>query len=328
MPGTFVTFMDDGDGSGAVDIVGSAPDALATTANYIASLGWADGLRWGVEVAPLKGAARDLVAAEREHACLSATGSGSAAGGEGAAKCRTVEQWLALGVTSLNGQSSSSDLLGLPAGTRAALLAPSGADGPAWLVTRNYQAIWGYNRADAYALSIGLLANALRGEPAMRTPWPTDDVGLSRAEMRELQQLLIDRGHADVIADGYDGPRTREAIRGEERLLGWVESGRAGGRIARALKEGVAVDKGSKPVGATPVVAVPPQGAASDVPVAPGQGVSPVLPAPSEPVQSLPVKIEPSESAPRPEQPASQPVIQEPTAPSAPGPQPAASQPS
>jgi len=259
---------------------------------------------------------------------LSATGSGSAAGGEGAAKCRTVEQWLALGVTSLNGQSSSSDLLGLPAGTRAALLAPSGADGPAWLVTRNYQAIWGYNRADAYALSIGLLANALRGEPAMRTPWPTDDVGLSRAEMRELQQLLIDRGHADVIADGYDGPRTREAIRGEERLLGWVESGRAGGRIARALKEGVAVDKGSKPVGATPVVAVPPQGAASDVPVAPGQGVSPVLPAPSEPVQSLPVKIEPSESAPRPEQPASQPVIQEPTAPSAPGPQPAASQPS
>ena len=57
--------------------------------------------------------------------------------------------------------------LGVPA-TPAALLLPAGAQGPAWLVTPNYQAIWRYNRADTYALAIGLLSDALKGLPAQR----------------------------------------------------------------------------------------------------------------------------------------------------------------
>lgn len=61
MPATFVAHMESASGAGPVDIVGSLPDALATTANYIASLGWTQGMRWGVEVALPKGALRDLV---------------------------------------------------------------------------------------------------------------------------------------------------------------------------------------------------------------------------------------------------------------------------
>ena len=223
MPGTFVAYMDDGDGSGTVDIIGSAPDALATTANFVAGSGWVGGMRWGSEALRPNGAAREWVATEREHACL---GAGAV---DKSGKCRTVEQWAALGVTALPP--------GLPAGARAALLAPAGDAGPAWLVTRNFQAIWQYNRADTYALAIGLLSDALRGDPPIRTPWPTDDPGLGRAEMRALQTELIRRGHADVVADGFDGPITREAIRAEERRLGWPETGRAGARIARALIE-------------------------------------------------------------------------------------------
>ena len=71
MPGTFIAAMDDGDGSGRVDIVGSAPDALATTARYIASLGWTDALRWGVEARLPPNASTEWIASEREHACLS-----------------------------------------------------------------------------------------------------------------------------------------------------------------------------------------------------------------------------------------------------------------
>ena len=230
MPGTFVTYMEAGDGSGPADIIGSAPDALATTANFVAGSGWVAGLRWGVEVTLPQGAAREWVAAERDHACLAA----NSADKEGRGKCRTVDQWLALGITVTPGQAPETP--GLPGATRVTLLAPGGDDGPAWLVTRNYQAIWQYNRADAYALAIGLLSDALRGDPPMRAAWATDDPGLSRAELRALQTEFIQRGHAEVVADGFDGPRTREAIRAEERLLGWPETGRAGARIARALQ--------------------------------------------------------------------------------------------
>ncbi len=229
MPGTFIANMDDGDGSGKVDVIGSAPDALATTARFIAGLGWNEGLRWGAEAArPPGGLQRDWIATEREHACL-----GHA---EPSPKCRSVEQWAALGVVTLP-RGDSGGAVAWPKGTRAALLAPAGEAGPAWLVTRNYQAIWQYNRADAYGLAIGLLSDALRGELPQRHPWPTDDPGLSRAQLLQLQRELIARGHANVIADGYDGSHTRQAIRIEERACGWPDRGRAGTRIARALAD-------------------------------------------------------------------------------------------
>jgi hypothetical protein len=120
--------------------------------------------------------------------------------------------------------------------TPAALLMPAGAEGPAWLVTPNYHAIWRYNRADTYALAIGLLSDALAGLPAQQAAWPTDDPGLSRADFRALQQALLDRGHCEVRVDGSEGPRTRAAIRTEEARRGWPETGRAGSRLLAALR--------------------------------------------------------------------------------------------
>ena len=227
MPGTFVTYMDRGEGLGTVDTVRSASDALATTANFVAGSGWLGGLRWGVEVTRPTSATPTWVATEREHACLGAGASNSAG------KCRSVDQWSTLGVKPVAVAGSAPTL---PGDAQAALLAPAGNDGPVWLVTRNYQALWQYNRADSYALAIGLLSNALRGDPPMRARWPTDDLGLGRAEMRELQVELVRRGHGDVSVDGFDGPRTREAVRTVERALGWPETGRAGARLLRELR--------------------------------------------------------------------------------------------
>lgn len=236
MPATFVAYMDNSSGLGKADIIASVPDALATTANYLAGVGWKPGVQWGVEVTVPAGAVRELIGAEREHACLTSSKPVNKPVG----KCRTVEQWTALGLATIKvhgDETTSPSPFGLASGTLAALLAPAGADGPVWLVTRNYQAIWQYNRADAYALAIGLLSDALRGDPPMRTAWPTDDPGLSRVQMKALQQDLIRRGHVDVVADGFDGPRTRDAIRAEEMRRGWSQTGRAGSKIAGALKE-------------------------------------------------------------------------------------------
>jgi glucose-6-phosphate 1-epimerase len=229
MPATFARYMSDGEGSPAADIIHSVPDALATTARYLRGLGWTGELPWGVEVKVPESFA-DANALESDHGCLAeATPTG---------KCRRVAQWSAAGVRRIDGSA----LIGAGAAGRlqpshnAALLMPAGVQGPAWLITPNYQAIWRYNRADAYALAIGLLSDSLRGGPPQRTAWPTDDPGLSRAEFRELQRLLVSRGHCGLRVDGAEGPRTSAAIRDEEAKLGWTPSGRGGAKLLAALR--------------------------------------------------------------------------------------------
>ena len=50
MPSTFLRLAVDFEGDGRRDIVDSAPDALASTANYLVKSGWRRGLAWGFEV--------------------------------------------------------------------------------------------------------------------------------------------------------------------------------------------------------------------------------------------------------------------------------------
>jgi membrane-bound lytic murein transglycosylase B len=67
----------------------------------------------------------------------------------------------------------------LSAGAQAGLLLPAGPQGPGFLVFRNFDAIYSYNQAESYALAISHLADRLAGHPPLRTPWPTDDPGLT-----------------------------------------------------------------------------------------------------------------------------------------------------
>ena len=50
MPSTFLGTAVDGDGDGRRDLVHSAPDALASTANFLKKAGWQQGQTWGFEV--------------------------------------------------------------------------------------------------------------------------------------------------------------------------------------------------------------------------------------------------------------------------------------
>ena len=50
MPSTFLRLAVDFEGDGRRDIVDSAPDALASAANYLRKSGWRSGLPWGFEV--------------------------------------------------------------------------------------------------------------------------------------------------------------------------------------------------------------------------------------------------------------------------------------
>ncbi|HMV65003.1 MAG TPA: lytic murein transglycosylase, partial [Rhodocyclaceae bacterium] len=50
MPSTFLRLAVDFDGDGRRDLVGSIPDALASTANFLNRAGWREGEPWGYEV--------------------------------------------------------------------------------------------------------------------------------------------------------------------------------------------------------------------------------------------------------------------------------------
>jgi lytic murein transglycosylase len=233
MPGTHVRYQADGDGDGQVDTVRSRADALATTANYLKSLGWVEGLPWGVEVNAPRDLARGWSSAQTEHACL--------ASAEAQGRCRRLAQWAALGVVRADGQALTSVSQAWPeasAATPWALLTPAGPNGPAWLVSRNFQAVWQYNRADSYALAIGLLSAALRQEPPLQATWPTQDAqtALSRNGTAALQQLLVTAGHCQLAVDGYDGPMTRQAIRDEERRRGLPDTGRPSTTLLERLR--------------------------------------------------------------------------------------------
>ena len=103
-------------------------------------------------------------------------------------------------------------------------------------MTSNFNAIFSYNAAESYALAIAHLSDRLRGGGPFTTPWPTDDPGLSRAERRELQRLLIERGHDIGEADGMIGARSREALKAALASMGIVSDGRAGRKALQALQ--------------------------------------------------------------------------------------------
>jgi lytic murein transglycosylase len=209
MPTTYQRLAVDHDGDGRRDIVDSAPDALGSTANFLAKAGWVKGLPWGYEVRVPDG----------YH------------GPSGRKSKKPLSNWAAMGVKRIDGRPLSGDY---PAG----LIMPAGPDGPAFLVTRNFDAIFSYNGAESYALAIATLGDRLRGQAGIRTPWPTDDAGLSRAERRELQQRLTRRGYDVGEPDGKIGQKTRDAIKEVERAIGVPATGRPGGRVLDALRRG------------------------------------------------------------------------------------------
>lgn len=209
MPTTFHRLAVDLDGDGRRDVVDSVPDAVGSTANFLKKHGWVSGVPWGFEVRL----------------------PNRYGGPSGRKTKRPLSIWAHLGITRIDGRPISGNYA-------AGLLLPAGPEGPAFLVTSNFDALYSYNAAESYGLAIAVLSDRLRGAPGIRTAWPTDDPPLSRAERRELQRLLAVHGYEVGEPDGRIGQKTRDAIKDIERRMGMAPTGRAGGKVLQALKRG------------------------------------------------------------------------------------------
>lgn len=206
MPSTYKRLAVDFDRNGRRDLVNSVPDAIASTANFLKKAGWRTGQSWGYEVRIPKGYR----------------------GTSGRKRKTSLSNWAKRGIVKLNGKK--------PSGKRkAGLLLPAGRNGPAFLVFRNFDALYSYNVAVSYALSISELSNRLRGRKAIAKAWPTNDPGLSRAQRLHLQKLLLKNGYDIGEADGRIGPITRAALKKAQAKYGMKADGRPGMKIYRKL---------------------------------------------------------------------------------------------
>jgi len=200
VPTTFLAQAVDGDGDGKIDLWLSPADALASTANVIAAAGWVDGKPWGYEVMLPSGFAYDE--ADLDIA-------------------RPVAAWKKLGVKPIAGGELAA------ADQAASVFLPAGAKGPAFLVFPNFKAILKYNNAASYALAVCLLADQIKGGPAVTAAWPRDLVPLNRDERLALQNSLIALGFDIGKADGLIGAKSRAAMRRWQKANGLPADGYA-----------------------------------------------------------------------------------------------------
>jgi membrane-bound lytic murein transglycosylase B len=193
LPSSYVASAVDFTSNGERDIWTNVPDVLASIANYMRQHGWTPGLRWGFEVElPQNFDIRQSRA--------------------------SFAEWRRRGVRRADGGA-------LPAEGEAILFFPSGAQGPAFLVTKNFVAIKEYNNSDAYALAVSHLADRMRGATPFRTAWPADDQQLSRAARMALQRKLAQLGYDVHDFDGRIDFDLRDVIRQVQVKFAMVPDG-------------------------------------------------------------------------------------------------------
>ncbi|NUQ16952.1 MAG: lytic murein transglycosylase [Sphingomonas sp.] len=146
MPSVVLRLRADGDGDGYSDIWANEMDGLASIAAYLRDAGWKPNVAWGIRVRTPANLNRAAIA-NRTTAprCPQVYRRHS--------RWLTMREWRALGVTPLSRS--------LPDNEMASLIEPDGPDATAYLATANYRAILDYNCSNFYAISVGVLADAI-----------------------------------------------------------------------------------------------------------------------------------------------------------------------
>jgi membrane-bound lytic murein transglycosylase B len=187
LPSAYLNYAVSFGGQGAPDIWNSPLDSLASIANFLQQSGWQKGLVWGTEVfLPQNFSFASL------HQSFAAFATQS--------------------VKSVTGDP-------LPQG-EATLFLPSGASGPAFLLSANYWILKAYNNSDSYALSLALLAEQIEGKSGPKGHWPEREVFLSHTQKADMQRYLEKLGFYHGEIDGRFGQASRDAIYEFQKSIG------------------------------------------------------------------------------------------------------------
>ncbi|MBZ9773492.1 lytic murein transglycosylase [Mesorhizobium sp. CO1-1-8] len=191
LPSDYLARGVDGDGDGKIDLRGSVPDVIMTTANKVLSRGWKRDQPWIQEVRVPEDMPWDQT---------------------GRTNKLPLSQWAQWGVTYPSGAPLVDN------GLKAGLALPMGRRGPAFLTYDNFDVYLEWNQSFTYALTAANLAARLAGAPPLDPRNP--ETGLNNEQMKALQTKLEARGYDVGTVDGILGTNTREAIRKEQMRLG------------------------------------------------------------------------------------------------------------
>ena len=197
MPTSFLKYAVDYDRDGRKDIWSNIPDALASTANYLASFGWVRGSPYGFEVA---------------------LPEGFDVSGHDPLEFKPFSYWASKGLRRPSGAA-------MPGSGTATIMLPGGRNGPAFLLTQNFRVIKEYNRSNAYAFGVGHLGERIAGAGPIAGAWPTAEKPLSTAQAMELQRNLLRLGYNVGKIDGKFGEQVTSAIRAYQKKSGLVADG-------------------------------------------------------------------------------------------------------
>jgi membrane-bound lytic murein transglycosylase B len=151
MPSAFMSYAQDGDGDGHINIWQSRSDAFASIANYLKTRGWDNSQTWGREV---------KVPKNFDFSYVIPKGSKDRTQWlQWWAKSeRSLAAWQTLGVRTTEGKA-------LPArDLKAALVMPDDEQGRVYLAYSNYQTLMHWNRSYYFVTSVGYLADLIVAE--------------------------------------------------------------------------------------------------------------------------------------------------------------------
>jgi lytic murein transglycosylase len=185
MPSTFLDYSVDADEDGRNDIWDNLPDAMASAANYLSTIGWKQQEPVAIEVKLPQNF-------EYYQAQLGLR--------------QQSKNWAMLGVTQVDGTA-------LPTLEKTAIILPQGYQGPAFLVGNNFDVVMKWNRSVNYALSVSHLADQLVESKPIVNGWNLDNVAITFSQAWAMQEKLNKLGYDSGAPDGYPGTKTKAAIR-------------------------------------------------------------------------------------------------------------------
>ena len=142
MPSSFLRFAVDHDGDGRKDIWSNKADVFASIANYLNKAGWKKGAGWGGPASFNTLDFASLKPLEVDPSCRALKRH---------SRKMSIPSWKELGVVPLVQLADQA----------YALISPEAGASSGYLVGGNYRAILNYNCADKYAVSVGLMSEAV-----------------------------------------------------------------------------------------------------------------------------------------------------------------------
>ena len=215
-----MAYAKDGDGDGKIDIINNIDDAVYSAANYLSKMGWDGKYKWG----------RPVFVAKNNKTAWEYINSN---------EWKTVNFFSSIGVKRYSGAPlPKSDI-------SASLIAPDGVNGPVFMIYTNFKYIMRWNASTNYALSIGLLADAISSDTTLKLKRPANWEKLTpitSEEIKQIQEALKKLGLYSANTTGLYGKTTMQSIKKYQQML------LSGDKTVSADGKPVTVYKSGKPI--------------------------------------------------------------------------------